>query len=264
MGAPLPRFKGKLIGAGLGVLLGGPVGAIIGVVIGHLVGDLPGDFKEAKERQYHRVHYSRKVYNQPGYGEFIFVSNLVALLTAVAKADGEIAPEEVAVIRRFFQVDLGYRGEELMLIKKLIKESIHTDLDVDRLCHEFRRSSNYQSRLMLLELLYKVAQADPKKTRQSEQILINKIAELLGVLPADHQRVVALMQVKEPDDGHYKILGVDSDTSVEEIKKAYRRLVQQNHPDKVNHLGEEYVKIAHQQLTRINQAYDSIKREKGF
>ncbi len=235
--------------------MGGPIGAFIGGMLGHYFKDIP-------EEAVQRGRYSRRLYTQPGYGEFIFVSNLVALLTAMAKADGQVSREEVSVIRRYFQNNLGYQGEELLLIKNLIKESLKTQLDIEQICYQFRLSANYPSRLVLLELLYQVAYAD-QVMHPGEQTLLTHIAELLGILGLDQRRIAAQYQIQD-ESRYYEILGVGKEADMKEIKKAYRRLVQQNHPDKVNHLGEEYVKIAHQQLTKINEAYDYVRRQKGF
>lgn len=251
----MPKFKGKIIGAGIGAFLGGPIGALIGGMIGHYFKDLP---EEAREK----ISYTKRVYNQAGYGEFIFVSNLVALLTAMAKADGQISREEVSIIRCFFQDNLGYQGEDLLVIKNLIKESLNTQLDIEQICYQFRVSSNYQSRMLLLEFLYQVAYAD-QVIHPGEKALIDRIAALLGILGIDQKRIAAQYQVQD-EERYYQILGVDKNVGVEDIKKAYRKLVREHHPDKVNHLGEEYVKIAHQQLTKINEAYEYVRRQKGF
>ena len=251
----MPKFKGKLIGAGIGAFMGGPIGALIGGMLGHYFKDIP-------EETVQRRTYSRRLYTQPGYGEFIFVSNLVALLTAMAKADGQVSREEVSVIRRYFQNNLGYQDEELLLIKNLIKESLKTQLDIEQICYQLRLSANYQSRLVLLELLYQVAYAD-QVIHPGEQTLLTHIAKLLGILGLDQRRIAAQYQIQD-ESRYYEILGVGKEADMKEIKRVYRRLVQQNHPDKVNHLGEEYVKIAHQQLTKINEAYDYVRRQKGF
>lgn len=57
----------------------------------------------------------------------------------------------------------------------------------------------------------------------------------------------------------YEILGVDSTASLEEIKKAYRNLVNKYHPDKVAHLGDEFRQIAEQRFKEIQQAYQEIR-----
>jgi DnaJ like chaperone protein len=245
-------FRGKLIGAGIGAFLGGPVGALVGAMIGHYFHDL---------KQEASPEYNRHVYTQPVYAEFIFTANLVALLTAVAKVDGRVDREEVAVIRKFFQYNLRYRGEELQLIKNLIKQALKTELDIARICDQFYAISNRHTRLLLLKLLYMVALAD-KVIKDSEQELINRIAAGLRLSAAEHQSIRA--EFAQDEDRYYQVLGLSPDASPEEIKRAYRTLVKENHPDKVAHLGEAYTKIANQRLSQINQAYDYLSRKLGL
>ena len=246
----MPSFKGKLIGAGIGAFLGGPVGALIGGMIGHYFHDLKQPQTAPK--------YTQRIYQQPVYAEFIFTANLVALLTAVAKADGQVDREEVAVIRGFFQHNLGYGGEELELIKNLIKQALRTNLDLPEVCQQFYSISNDRSRLLLLRLLYMVAYAD-KIIKDSEQALIDQIAAWLRISAADHRSIKG--EFIADDDRYYQILGVSPGASAAEIKQAYRNLAKKYHPDKVAHLGEELTQIANQRLGQINEAYDHLSRK---
>ncbi len=251
-----PKMLGKLVGAAIGGYLGGTIGALIGIVVGHCVRDVPVADREA----------GRAAYSQPtsaaGQGKYMFISNLVSLLVAMTKADGKITKEEIKVISRFFQENLGYRGQDLSYIKELIEESLQMEHDIEEICYQFRIVSSYQARVLLLELLYQVAYAD-NTIHPAEQAMLQRIAGLLGILSFDQQRVGALFQGQD-EDRYYHILGIDKTAGVNEIKKAYRKLVLENHPDKVNYLGPEYVKVAHQQFTKINEAYNYISRQRGF
>jgi len=62
----------------------------------------------------------------------------------------------------------------------------------------------------------------------------------------------------------FEVLGLNESSSNEEIKKAYRELVFKYHPDKVQHLGEEFKKIAHEKFVEIKNAYEEIKKIRGF
>jgi DnaJ like chaperone protein len=65
-------------------------------------------------------------------------------------------------------------------------------------------------------------------------------------------------------DSSYKILEIDQSSSNEEVKKAYRRVAMKYHPDKVSHLGEEIRKSADEKFTRVNEAYEKIKKERNM
>ena len=65
-------------------------------------------------------------------------------------------------------------------------------------------------------------------------------------------------------DSAYQTLGVSSNVSDEELKKAYRKIAMENHPDKVGHLGEDVRKAAEEKFTSINLAYDKIKKQRGI
>ncbi|MBS1233972.1 MAG: djlA, partial [Bacteroidetes bacterium] len=62
----------------------------------------------------------------------------------------------------------------------------------------------------------------------------------------------------------YEVLGIKQDATPEQVKKAYRQLALKNHPDRVSYLGEEIRKKANEKFTKINEAYEAIKKEKNF
>ena len=65
-------------------------------------------------------------------------------------------------------------------------------------------------------------------------------------------------------DSDFKVLGVESTATEEEIKKAYRQMALRFHPDKVAQMGEEYQKGAKEKFQEVQNAYENIKKQKGF
>ena len=77
---------------------------------------------------------------------------------------------------------------------------------------------------------------------------------------------IKAMFVKEVNvsENAYKILGIDASASDEEVKKAYREMAKKNHPDLVNNLGEEVRQAAEKKFQEINEAYETIKKQRGM
>lgn len=243
----MAKWKGKAIGAGLGWLFGGPLGAILGGVT--------GDFFDKTTLE----TYPTKPLND--YDRSLnFVTHLVGILVSIAKADGRLSPHEVKVIERAF-VNFGFKGDDLNFIRNLIQQTTRVQLNLRDVCHEFKLYSNYEERLSLLRIVYLVAYADGALHPNEDSMIIH-IIEYLEIKPGDAFEIRGEFCVD--NDKNYKILNVSRNSSNEEIKKAYRMLSKQYHPDRVTHLGEEFAKLANNKFQHINTAYEEIRKEKGF
>ena len=115
----------------------------------------------------------------------------------------------------------------------------------------------------LLWCLAHIAKADGV-IHPGELEFLKRVAQIFGFDDQKFERVTALQLDGEQADP-YQILGVSRDASEEEIKKAHRALVVENHPDKLIAKGmpEEFVAVANERLAKINAAYDRIRRRKG-
>ncbi len=243
----MAKWKGKVIGAGLGFLFGGPFGAILGT--------MTGDFFDKSLKQ---IPTRGPSGNQER--SLNFVTHLVGILVSIAKADGRVSAQEINVIERAF-VSFGFKGEDLSFIRNLINQTSSADLDLRAVCYEFKLYSSYEERLSLLRIVYLVAFAD-KEFHPNEERMINDIIELVEINVDDAFEIRA--EFCSDNDKHYQILNVTRNTSVEDIKKSYRHLSKQYHPDRVSHLGDEFAKLASDKFQIINNAYKEIKKEKGF
>ena len=242
------KWKGKAIGAGLGFLFGGPFGAILGT--------MTGDFFDKTTLK--RIPIGGPSSNQER--SLSFITHLVGILMSIAKADGRVSTQEVNVIERAF-VSFGFKGEDLSFIRNLINQTSRVDLDLRAVCYEFKQYSSYEERLSLLRIVYLVAFAD-KELHANEERMINDIIGLVEIDVDDAFEIRA--EFCSDSDKHYQILNITRSSSVDDIKKSYRHLSKQYHPDRVSHLGDEFAKLATDKFQIINKAYEEIKIERGF
>ncbi|MFV0438479.1 MAG: DnaJ domain-containing protein [Desulfopila sp.] len=197
-----------------------------------------------------------------------FVWLLVQILMHIARIDGQVTRDEVLTIQRFFQVNLRYSQTQMMWVKELIKEATSSTVTLDALLTEFKNTFAYEPRLILLELVYQVLYTKSSVPENELQIARN-IASYLDISAYDqrtieakyryHHQQAAATSVDEAAR-NYAVLGLEPGASEEEIKKAYRKLSMQYHPDKVRHLGDEFRKVAEEKMKEINAAHDYFKK----
>ncbi len=236
---------GKWIGGGFGWVFGGPIGAIIGYGLGSLFdGMASGGIKQLPS-------------GQTGGGDFAV--SLLVLSAAMMKADGKVLKSELDYVKRFLQqqFDTETAKEQLQMLREILKQEIN----VRDVCFQIRNAMDYSSKLQLLHYLWGIAQADGH-IDTSEQNLMEQIAANLGIAPADAESIKAMF-VHSTDEA-YKILEISPGATDDEVKKAFRKMAVKYHPDKVSHLGEDYKKAAEEKIIKVNEAYDKIKKERGF
>ncbi|MFC1617180.1 TerB family tellurite resistance protein [Candidatus Margulisiibacteriota bacterium] len=154
-----------------------------------------------------------------------FVELTVRIIAYVIQADNKIDHREIEVVLSFFASRLGYAGNKLAWISDLIKSAINENPPLEELCREFNTVFNYESKLILLELVYNVAAAD-QNIAQEEILIIDKIVLLSQISDIDHERIKSVFEnFLNKDEYHYKVLGINENATAEEIKKPTRTLV---------------------------------------
>ena len=189
-----------------------------------------------------------------------FEINLLALASLVIKADGKVSQKELDFVRAYFVSAYGKnRANEVF---KIFNENFkNKGISLNKISNLFNLGLNYESKLQVIHFLFGIAKADGSISQQE----INKLLEFSNLFKLSYADFLSIkaMFIKEVDND-YKILEVDKLASDEEIKKSYRSLAKKHHPDKVQHLGEAYVKAAQDKFQKIQKAYQNIKVKRGF
>ncbi len=191
-----------------------------------------------------------------------FASALIALGAKMAKADGQVTPDEIAAFREVFTAPPGRQDEVARLFNLFRQTTLGYESYAKRIARKFRCCPCILEDI--LDALMHIARADGRVTDEEEAYL-RRIAEIFGFSEREYRRIRASRLGREPDDP-YLILGVDEDIRDEDLRKAYRRMAAANHPDRVlaRGLPSEMQKLANRKMAMINQAYEQIRRERGL
>ncbi len=237
---------GKWIGGGLGWAFGGPIGAIIGFTVGSMF-----DGGKGQTQTSGTTGYSGRT-TTGGY-----VMSLLVLVAAVMKADGKVLKSELDYVKKFMVHNFGEASAVEAI--KLLKDILNQTIPVDEVCHQIRQNMNSSARLQLVHFMFGIAQADGH-VDTSELKLIAHICQQMGISNSDFESIQAMFVPNTESD--YKILEIERSATDDELKKAYRRMAMKFHPDKVSHLGEDFQNAAKEKFQKVNQAYESIKKER--
>lgn len=185
---------------------------------------------------------------------------LMALSAAVMKADGKVLKAELDYVKSFFSQQFGnqFTSEHLKVLKKFL-DAKH--IPIDQICNDIKTRMPAEVRVQLVHYMFGIAKADGN-VDESEMKVIQNIAQKLGVSQTDFESLKNMFYRDVNSD--YKILGVTAAATDDEVKKAYRKMAISHHPDKVASMGEEYQKGAQEKFMKIQEAYENIKKTRGF
>ncbi|MBI5450559.1 MAG: co-chaperone DjlA [Gammaproteobacteria bacterium] len=254
---------GKLLGAGLGYWAGGPWAALAGFMLGHLVDS---------GRMLARALGHRK-----RAAEAFFTATF-SVMGRIAKADGHVSREEIRLAEQLIQ-HMGLTAQQQQFAKELFMHGKEEGFPLDEVLERLRKECRYSQMLLrvFLEIQVQAALADGV-IHAAERRLLLQVFERLGFAAADLDRLEAQVQGGRfyhqsggmSDEQRladaYQVLGVAGDASPDDIKRAYRKLTSQHHPDKLVSKGlpEEMIKVATEKTQEIRAAYDVIRKVRGF
>ena len=234
----------KLFWGGLGWVLGGPIGGILGYAWASMSdsGSIKG--------------YKKNISNpntQPGD----FIVSLMVLFAKVMKADNKLLRSELNYIKDFLNKEL--KSSDVQYFMILFKDILKQDYPLKDVSRQIQRSMDHPSRIELIHILFGLAFAD-KQIDDKEIKVIHTIAGYLNINSKDYESIKAMF-IKD-NTYAYKILEIDPSCNDDEVKKGYRKMANKYHPDKVSHLGIDLQHIAEEKFKAVNNAYQTIKKER--
>ncbi len=265
---------GKLLGGGVGFVLGGPLGALIGAAVGHGFdrgidslddpGEVAGD-ADGRERT-----------------QTAFFTATFSVMGHIAKADGRVSSNEIRVASSVME-QMQLSASQKRLAQHLFTEGKAADFPLDDVIEQFRRECGNNANLhrMFMEIQLHAAYADGSIDANVRRILSDvgrrlgyserQLAQMEAMVAAGlnywrHQGASAGTRSTSPSlDDAYAILNITPQSTDQEVKRAYRRLMSEHHPDKLvaRGLPEEMMRMATEKTQEIKVAYDRIREARG-
>ena len=258
---------GKIIGGLLGALFGGFPGAVVGVLAGHwfdrgLARTLGLGSPQAMAR-------SRQT----------FFDTSFQLLGHLAKADGRVSEAEIAQAEALMR-QLGIQGEQREEAIALFRQGASPGFDADGALARFQQDCA-GPRLIghtLLSLLISMAMADGQLSGSERDILV-RVAGAVGMNPQQLDQLLGMVEAQShfhdfqpgarPAGADqladaYRALGVAPDCTDRELKRAYRKLMSEHHPDKLmaRDVPESMMKVATEKAQEIQAAYELVSKSR--
>lgn len=241
------NWWGKILGGTFGMMIGGPIGALLGAALGH-------NFDKGVSQ----------VEGQSGFGrqeraQTMFYTATFSVMGHVCKADGQVTEDEIALAKQVMQ-QMDMDAEQRKAAIGLFNEGKKASFPLNDVVRQFRQEIGFRPNLlrMFIEVQIMAAYADGVMDPAERKVLLN-ICQLLKISQHEFEHLCAMIGGMHSgstqagrNDGSpslkqaYAVLDLNESASTSEIKKAYRRLLSQHHPDKLvaKGLPEEMMKIA--------------------
>ncbi len=233
--APMSIWR-KIASAASRLTTGGPLGALGRAISGRLAGG-----RAAPECQ------------------VVFTIGVIALSAKMAKADGVVTCDEVAAFRQIFAVP----PEEMRNVTRVFNYAKRDTAGFEAYARQLAGLLGNRPGILedVLDGLFRIATADGV-LHPREIAYLEEVGRLFDISDARFARIRA--RHAPPDEGDpYVVLGVDRDRRLDEIKRIYRRLVAESHPDRLIARGvpEEFIEIANHRVAALNAAWERIRAE---
>ena len=284
------KWVGCWIGGTLGTMLGsGILGTLAGFCLGSIIDEMmdsradSNDYNTNKQDYYSQGNgYKQYQYggqngssnahsNEEQRNSFLF--SMLVLSSYIIKADNKIMHSEMGFVRQFLRQNFGEQavnqGQEILL--KLFEIQKQQGIQVFRntihqSCAEIKHNMDVSQRLQLLNYLVIIAKVDGYVSPEEIKAL-KEVARHLGLTAKDVDSMLNMengARTNSNIEDAYKVLGLSSTATDDEVKVAYRKMALKHHPDRVATLGEDIRKAAEKKFQDINDAKERIFKARGL
>ena len=255
----------KLIGFIAGYYFFGFFGALLGLFVGSFIDRMMAYGAGA-------INPLQNALRQAVFLETVFIS-----MGKLAKADGHVSQDEIDHVEQFMQ-KLNMTAQHREQAIKLFKQGADPAFDIVPTYTRFMAVCGHTRYLKQVLLVYLIVMAlADGHFHPAEEALLTEIAARLGFDQAAFKHMLDMVlnqshfaggqaSAATALDEAYKALGVTKDSSDHEIKRAYRKLMSQYHPDKLMGQGvpEDMIAMATEQAKEIQLAHDLIKKTRNI
>lgn len=273
------RWWGKLLGCFFGYLIAGSAGALFGILIGNF-------FDKGLATHFSKVHWY--YYEEKRLAvQQVFIEAVFTTMAYVAKANGRISENQIKMAQQLMN-EMSLSQKQKAEARAYFNEGKKTDIDIRPVLERLKLTCDDNLALLkhFMDIQYRAAQVDGLSTKKLQ--VLDLIFKQLGFAPLhqqyryyedlhhrtsnrSYQQNQSRARYYEPGTDNslaqsYALLEIKPGANQQDVKRAYRRLISRNHPDKLIAKGasEERIKQANEKTQQITKAYELICTSKGW